>query len=49
VDVLEEKLEELGTVLVSKGLKVELGPSEQEKAACRELGKQVVLAAAGVK
>ncbi|MDF2717987.1 MAG: Flavodoxin, partial [Paenibacillus sp.] len=49
VDLLEEKLEELGTVLVSKGLKVELGPTEREKAACRELGKQVVSAAAGVK
>lgn len=49
VDLLEEKLEELGTALVSKGLKVELGPTEQGKAACRELGKQVVSAAAGVK
>lgn len=49
VDLLEEKLEELVAVLVAKGLKVELGPTDPEKAACRELGKQVVLAAAGVK
>lgn len=49
VHLLEEKIEEIGAVLVAPGLKVELNPSNDEKNACRELGKQVVLAAAGVK
>lgn len=48
VNLLEEKLLSCGAVLAAEGLKVELNPSEQEKAACRELGRRVASAAAGV-
>ncbi|MFB0844422.1 flavodoxin [Paenibacillus oleatilyticus] len=41
VDLLKEKLEELGADVVAEGLKVELNPSDSDKAACRALGKQV--------
>lgn len=48
VELLEEKLEECGAVLAAPGLKVELNPSGAEKEACRELGRMVAQAAAGV-
>lgn len=48
VNLLEEKLQSCGAVLAAEGLKVELNPSEQEKEACRELGRRVAAAAAGV-
>jgi flavodoxin I len=38
VDTLEKKLTELGAEKVFDGLKVELNPSKEEKALCRELG-----------
>ncbi|GAA3409886.1 flavodoxin [Paenibacillus hodogayensis] len=49
VDLLVEKLEEMDTVRIAPPLKVELGPTSEEKEACRELGRQVAAAATGVK
>ncbi|MEF3313631.1 flavodoxin [Paenibacillus sp. GYB004] len=48
VNLLEEKLLSCGAVLAAEGLKVELNPSEQEKEACRELGRRVAAAAVSV-
>ncbi|MCZ8524106.1 MULTISPECIES: flavodoxin [Paenibacillus] len=39
VDTLLEKLKERGAEIVAEGLKVELGPSAEEKEGCRSLGE----------
>ncbi|WP_120463552.1 flavodoxin [Paenibacillus aceti] len=38
VDELEEQLKEFGALVVQEGLKVEFGPSAEEKVSCREFG-----------
>ena len=43
VDILIDKLKERGADVIAPGLKIELNPGTDEKEACRELGKQVVL------
>lgn len=42
VDILIEKLKELGAEVVLDGLKIELTPSSDEKSACVQFGKQFV-------
>jgi len=45
VDLLSVKLKERGAELIGEGIKIELNPAAAEKEACRELGRQVALAA----
>jgi flavodoxin I len=40
VDILEEKLAQLGSQTVLPGLKIELRPSAEEKQACKEFGRK---------
>ncbi|MBP1992452.1 flavodoxin [Paenibacillus eucommiae] len=42
VDILIRKLQELGAENVLEGMKIELNPSNEEKASCKEFGKQFV-------
>ncbi|TVX92030.1 flavodoxin [Paenibacillus agilis] len=44
VDILSNKLRELGCTLVHEGLKVELSPSQDEREVCREFGRHAVRA-----
>ncbi|MUT65981.1 flavodoxin [Paenibacillus sp. NEAU-GSW1] len=39
VDLIEQKLRELGAEIVAEGLKVEYSPSAEEKEACRAFGR----------
>ncbi|AEI39638.1 flavodoxin [Paenibacillus mucilaginosus] len=39
VDTLIEKLQERGAEIVTEGLKVELGPSSEDKEVCKSLGE----------
>ncbi|WP_042168162.1 flavodoxin [Paenibacillus gorillae] len=47
VDIIEEKLRELGAEIAAEGLKVEYSPSGEEKEACKALGRQVAEAIKG--
>ncbi|MCY9664152.1 flavodoxin [Paenibacillus alginolyticus] len=42
VDTLVKKLKELGAEVTLEGLKIELSPSKDDKALCRNFGKQFV-------
>ncbi|MDQ0874149.1 flavodoxin I [Paenibacillus sp. V4I3] len=42
VDTLVTKLKELGAEVTLEGLKIELSPSKNDKALCRQFGKQFV-------
>lgn len=42
VDTLIDKLQEIGAEVELEGLKIELSPSRDDKAKCREWGKQLV-------
>ncbi|MDF2645699.1 MAG: flavodoxin [Paenibacillus sp.] len=42
VDTLVTKLKELGAEVTLEGLKIELSPSKDDKALCRQFGKQFV-------
>lgn len=44
VDILIEKLQQLGADIVLEGLKIELSPSAEEKEVCKQFGKQFVQA-----
>ncbi|RCX15379.1 flavodoxin I [Fontibacillus phaseoli] len=39
VDLLEEKMKELGAVIAQDSLKVEYGPSKEEQILCRQFGE----------
>ncbi|MFC7440499.1 flavodoxin [Laceyella putida] len=43
VDILTERLAELGANLVLKGLKVELAPSGEERETCKQFGRNFVI------
>jgi flavodoxin I len=42
VDILEEKLVQMGAELVQEGLKIEMSPSDKEKEVCREFGRNFI-------
>ncbi|MBS2771690.1 flavodoxin [Anoxybacillus rupiensis] len=42
VDILVEKLQELGAAVVLEGLKIELAPTSEERESCKQFGKQFV-------
>ncbi|SDX57579.1 flavodoxin [Paenibacillus sp. CF384] len=48
VDILMDKLKELGSEVVLEGLKIEFGPSPAEKEICKQFGRQFVRALAEV-
>lgn len=41
VDILSEKLAELGASMAADGLKIELTPTNEEKEQCRQFGRKV--------
>jgi flavodoxin I len=42
VDILIDKLKEIGAEVVLEGLKIELAPSNEERETCKQFGKQFV-------
>ena len=49
VDQIEEKLKERGAQILQDSLKIEYGPSTQEKEVCRQFGRQFINACLAVK
>lgn len=43
VDILEEKLKQLGAEVVGEGIKIELAPSDKEKEWCKDFGKKFAM------
>lgn len=48
VDILIDKLQDLGAEVVLPGMKIELAPTSQEKEACKQFGRQFVRQLSGL-